>query len=249
MSDELENVDTNEEAPVEEVAEEKAAEAPEAAEEAGDAPKKKKGKGKLVLLVVVIVVVLLFGGVGVVYATQHDNPQFCNLICHTPMDPYVQSYMDGTSVNAAQADFDGDLGVTIHANSDQDIVCLTCHTDGIDTQIQEGIAWVTGGYNLPLELTLTLKEPEKHQRDAEAMCLQSGCHEGIESLADLKEATSHLKRNVHDSHNGDQNCTNCHQMHEQSVNNCTQCHSDSETPDGWLTYTEQQKQIKESENA
>lgn len=239
MSNEVENVDEGTE------------EVTDAATELNEDSNKpkKKGKGKIILLTVVIVLVLLFGGVGVVYATQHDNPQFCNAICHTPMDPYVESYMNGTSVNAAQTDLEYPLSVTLHKDSDQDIVCLTCHDDGLDTQISEGISWISGNYTLPLELTMTLKEPQKHQRSAQAMCLRSGCHDGIESLEDLKASTADLKRNVHDSHNGDQDCTNCHQTHEQSVVQCTQCHSDAEVPDGWLTYNEQQKQIKEASNA
>lgn len=236
MSDEVESTEVSPE------------ETPDTTDVSDDKAKKpkKKGKGRIIILTVVIVVVLLFGGVGVVYATQHDNPEFCNAICHTPMDPYVASYMDGTSVNAAQADLQYPLGVTNHKNSDQDIVCLTCHTDGIDTQIQEGLAWISGNYTLPLKLTLTVKEPGEHQRSGIEMCLRPECHEGIGSLDDLKKSTADLKRNVHDSHNGDQDCTTCHQQHEQSVVMCTQCHADAEVPDGWLTYNEQQKQIKEA---
>ena len=211
---------------------------------------KKKGKGRVVLLAVVIAVVLLFGGGGIVYATQHSNPQFCNLICHVPMTPYVESYMDGTSVNAQQVDLDAPLGVVNHRDSDQDVVCVTCHTDGIETQIQEGIAWVTGNYTLPLELTMTAREPkDAHQRSGVETCLDAGCHEGISSLDDLKKFMADQVRNPHQNHNGDQNCTICHQQHEQSVLFCTQCHDDMEVPDGWLTYDEKQKQIKEAKTS
>jgi hypothetical protein len=226
------------------------AEAPGATAADGKAakPPKKRGKARIIILVVVIVVVLLFGGGGVVYATQHANPQFCNVVCHTPMDPYVNSYMEGVSVNAQQTDLEYPLDITAHKDSDQDIVCLTCHTDGIDAQIQEGIAWVSGDYSVPLEeLTLTVKPPTApHQRSGIDTCLTAGCHEGISSLDELKESTSDQKRNPHESHNGDMNCTNCHQMHAQSVLFCTQCHADAVVPDGWLTYAEQQKQIKEA---
>jgi hypothetical protein len=217
-----------------------------------DKPKKpkKRGKAKIVILAVVIVVVLLFGGGGAVYATQHSNPAFCNVVCHTPMDPYVASYQNGTSINPLQTGLTAPLSVTIHKDAGQDIVCVTCHTDGLDTTIGEGISWLTGDYSVPLEnLTLTLKEPKEHQRAAVETCLRSGCHEGISSLEDLKASTADLKRNPHDSHNGDQDCTTCHQTHEQSVAWCTQCHADATIPDGWLTYTEQQKQIKEAKDA
>ena len=217
-----------------------------------DAPvKRKRSKGLIALVTVAIVVVVLAGGGGVAYATQHDNPQFCNLICHVPMDPYVQSYTDNISVNSQQANLHYPLGVTQHKESDQELVCVDCHTDGIDTQIQEGIAWVTGNYTLPLELTLTVKDPKPNavrQRSGITTCLTAGCHDGIASLDDLKAATSDRVRNPHDSHNGDINCTNCHQQHEQSVLYCAQaaCHTDVEVPDGWLTYDEKQKQIKEA---
>lgn len=205
---------------------------------------KKRGRARMVILVIAIVVVLLFGSVGVVYATQHSNPQFCNLVCHTPMDAYVSSYMDGTSVNAQQTSLEAPLDVTVHRDSGQDIVCVTCHTDGIDTQIAEGVAWVTGNYTQPLTpLEMTVKDPsDAHQRNGITTCLTSGCHEGIDSLESLKESTADLDRNVHDSHLGAQDCTTCHQMHEQSVNYCTQCHADSEVPEGWLTYSQYQAQ-------
>ncbi len=223
---------------------------PAASTNTEETPKKvkQKGKGKIILLVVVIVVVLLFGGGGIVYATQHSNPQFCNLICHVPMDPYVASYMDGTSVNPAQTDAVGALDITAHKESDQALVCVNCHMEGIESQIQEGIAWVSGNYTQPLEgFELSAKEePKEGEKSGIEYCLRPECHEGIGSLADLKESTSDLKRNPHESHNGDQNCTNCHQIHEQSMMMCTQCHADAEVPDGWLTYAEKQQQIKEA---
>jgi len=208
---------------------------------------KKKGKARLIILVIVIVLVLLFGGTGVVYATQHSNPLFCNAICHSPMNPYVESYFDGVSINPLQTDLKYPLGVNVHR--DNDVVCVDCHTDGLGIQINEGIAWITGNYPQPLNpLVMTIREPNApHQRSGITTCLNEGCHEGISSLDDLKASTADLKRNVHDNHNGAQNCSLCHQMHEQSTVFCTQCHADAPMPDGWLTYVEQQKQIKELE--
>jgi len=214
-----------------------------------DSKPKKRGKARLIILVIVIVIVLLFGSAGVVYATQHSNPLFCNAICHSPMNPYVESYLEGTSLSPLQTDLEYPLGVVVHRDSDQQVVCVDCHTDGLDIQISEGISWVTGSYPTPLNpLIMTIREPNgPHQRSGIETCLNEGCHEGISSLDDLKASTADLKRNVHDSHNGAQNCTICHSMHEQSTVFCTQCHADAVVPDGWLTYSEQQKQIRELE--
>jgi len=245
MSDEIENSEPIEDELAGETTE-------EAAEEAAtpDKAKKKKGKSRIIILSVVIVFVLLAGGFGIIYATQHANPEFCNAICHVPMDPYVKSFMEGTSVNAQQTDLQHPLGVVVHRDSDQGIVCLTCHDDGIDAQIQEGLSWLTGNYTLPLQLTITVREPNQpHQRNGITFCLREGCHEGISSLDDLKESTADQTRNPHESHNGDMNCSVCHQMHQQSVSFCTQCHADALVPDGWMTFSEQQRQIKEANSA
>ena len=235
MSNEVEN---NETAPEEEPI--------TSTEETSNKPKK-KGKGRVILLTVVIAVVLLCGGGGIVYATQHDNPQFCNAVCHVPMTPYVESFMDGTSVNPQQTDLNGPISLAVHIENNEDMSCLTCHDDGIASQIQEGITWVTGNYTLPLELTMTIKEPTAaHQRSGITTCLESGCHAGITTLDDLKKATADDHRNPHDSHNGAQDCSSCHQMHEQSVQTCSQCHGDTHIPDGWISYNDKQKQIKEA---
>ncbi|MDR2382133.1 MAG: cytochrome c3 family protein [Bifidobacteriaceae bacterium] len=214
-------------------------------------PKKKSGKGRIVLITLGVVIVLMVGGGGGVYATQHSNPSFCNAICHTPMDPYVKSYKEGTSTNPLQVDLAAPLSVRVHMDSDQDIACITCHDDGIGEQLREGKAWITGDYVSPLEpKTLTVGEPKvEGQMNGVTFCLREGCHVGVETLDELKEVLSDRKRNPHDSHNGTLNCTECHRTHEQSVLWCSQCHADAEVPEGWLTYSEQQKQIKEAEEA
>ena len=206
--------------------------------EDGKPQKKKRGVGLKVLMVVAAVFVVLIGAGGVAYGVFHNNPGFCNLICHTPMDPYVASYQENTSVNPAQTDSSALLSVTIHKDSDQQITCLGCHQDGISEQIQEGMAWVTGNYEIPLEMRLIYKQPKADSNDKSGVdfCLREGCHEGVSSLEDLKASTSDRYRNPHDNHNGNLNCYVCHQTHEQSVLFCTQCHNEVELPDGWLTY-------------
>jgi len=95
-------------------------------------------------------------------------------------------------------------------------------------------------------MKIKAKEPKEGEaaKNGVEFCLREGCHEGIASLEDLKAATADDSRNPHQSHLGDQDCSNCHQTHEQSVNVCTQCHTDAPLPDGWLNYSEQQQQVK-----
>jgi hypothetical protein len=201
---------------------------------------------------------LVGGGAGVYFGT-HDQPGFCNFICHTPMDPYVASYNDGTSILPIQAEAQAEaaqagtpivLSVTLHKESDQQLNCLDCHEPTMSEQITEGIKWISGDYSVPLAgFEVVPSTPREGQKAAEEFCLREGCHEGIASLEDLKKATADEHRNPHNSHNGDQACTKCHQTHEQSVMWCTQCHGDSTVPDGWLTYQEQQSQQKKAEEA
>ena len=61
-------------------------------EDAQAAPKK-KGK-KLPIILGVVAVVIVAAGAG--FFVWHEQPTFCNAICHTPMDAYVETYVDGT---------------------------------------------------------------------------------------------------------------------------------------------------------
>ncbi|MDR2381440.1 MAG: cytochrome c3 family protein [Bifidobacteriaceae bacterium] len=211
--------------------------------------KKKKGKGRVILISVGAAFILLAGGGGGVYATQHSNPSFCNAICHTPMDPYVESFKEGTSVNPLQTELTAPISVTLHKESDQQLVCVTCHNDGLDVQLREGKNWITGDYVYPFaDRVLKAGEPKlEGQWNGITFCLREGCHVEAESLEELKVVLADQHRNPHDSHNGTLDCTVCHQTHQQSVMWCTQCHADAVVPEGWLTYTEQQKQLKEAE--
>ena len=65
-------------------------ETPEVAPETSPAPKKKKNKLAIVGIVVGVIVVL---GIGLF--VWHEQPSFCNAICHTPMDAYGDTYLKG----------------------------------------------------------------------------------------------------------------------------------------------------------
>jgi len=200
-------------------------------------PVKKQRKGRAALLAAVIVVVLVFGGAVAVYATQHDNPAFCNAVCHTPMDPYVASYQTGASVNSDQAADAPLLSVTVHkqAVEGSEIKCLSCHNDGLDAQISEGMSWISGSYTYPLEpLEIVSGEARDGQKNGAEFCLRPECHTGITSVEELVQATDVGLRNPHDTPHGKySDCSGCHQMHEQSVNACAYCHPDAPLPEGW----------------
>lgn len=53
-----------------------------------------KGRKGLIVTVVAIVVIAL-AGAG--FWVWHQQPSFCNAICHRPMDRYVETYESGNS--------------------------------------------------------------------------------------------------------------------------------------------------------
>jgi flagellar basal body-associated protein FliL len=217
----------------------------EAADEEAKPKKKKMKLGVKILIIVAAVIVVLGAGGGGGYLAVHDQPWFCNFICHTPMDPYVASYEEGVSINPLQTE-GVILSVTLHKDSDQQLNCLKCHEPEMSEQIEEGLKWVTGDYELPVEMKIVAGEPKEGSgnKSGPTFCRREGCHTDVSSIEELKAVTAEQHRNPHDSHLGNQDCSNCHQTHEQSVMMCTQCHADAQVPEGWLTYQDQQKQIK-----
>jgi hypothetical protein len=201
----------------------------------GFTEKPKKKKSKKVLLIVLIVLVVLIGGGTAGFLVWHEQPTFCNAICHTPMDPYVESYENNVSIREAQADSGTTLSVTYHKTSAQEVNCLDCHVPTIEEQVTEGMKWITGDYEVPLPLM---------EYDGEKFCLRAECHDGITNREELGQSTADLDRNPHNNHLGKIACSQCHRIHEQSIMLCTQCHGDSEVPEGWLTYSEAQAQAK-----
>lgn len=174
--------------------------------------KKKSKKRKRLIIIAVIVVVLVAGVIGALI--WHEQPTFCNAICHTPMDGYVESYYSG----------DENLLVTTHARAGK--TCLNCHIPTIEQQINEGVKWVTGDYVFPLE-TMEYED---------SFCLNEACHNLTRD--DLIEKTSSMEFNPHVAQHGEIACGECHKVHDQSVLYCSQCHADAEVPEGWLTAAE-----------
>ena len=121
-------------------------------EPAKDAKKARSGKKKWPIVVGVVAVVLVAAGAG--FFVWHEQPSFCNAICHTPMDAYAESYIDGSHDKygnelteesdkmAMMAYYHG------HTTEGETTNCLGCHVPTLGEQITEGMHWVTGSLRL-----------------------------------------------------------------------------------------------------
>lgn len=167
---------------------------------------------KKIILIAALIVVVIGAGGGIYMLKASDNPEFCSS-CHI-MEPYYESWNDSN------------LLAHKHAISEDKLECHDCHEPNLSTQIEEGIKFVTGNYQDPLE-------KREFSRD---FCLE--CHDDWDSIV---EATDFEDSNPHDSHNGEQECNVCHNMHRQSVVMCAQCHFFSwieQLDDSWTTDVE-----------
>ena len=207
-------------------------------------PTKKKGKRLLIVLAVLAVIGV---GAGIGGWIWHEQPSFCNAICHVPMDAFYETFMEESGVagldkwgNAVEEPASM-LAVT-HRESGED--CLACHVPTIGEMVSEGLAWIPGNYYFPLyERTVEdLTEARKIENDQ--FCLNKDCHhvtadgKAIESRQDLISATaSYGKRNPHVDMHSRSECSDCHKAHRASVNACSECHNDAPIPKGWLTTT------------
>ena len=72
----------------------------------------------------VVAVVMVAAGVG--FWTWHEQPSFCNAICHEPMDNYVEGYFN-----------DATLMANTHKKR-ADVTCLECHEAKLSEQVAEG---------------------------------------------------------------------------------------------------------------
>lgn len=157
-----------------------------------------------------VLVVLVLVGAGL--WNWHEQPSFCNSVCHQPMDPYVEGY------------YSKDPGKLAAVHEGAEITCLDCHKPTIAQQAGEAASWLSGGYALPLE-----------QRSFDdGFCLNPACHDLDRS--DLAEATDHLKYNPHSDYHETLACGECHKAHEASVLECSRCHGDALIPDNWRVY-------------
>jgi nitrate/TMAO reductase-like tetraheme cytochrome c subunit len=161
---------------------------------------------KKTALILVALVVIIGGGTGAVLMKASQKPAFC-MACHN-MQPYYDSWHDSN------------LLAKKHAEAD--ITCHDCHEESIPAKINEGIKYVSGNYETPLE---------KRDFGTRDFCLE--CHD----FPEVKNKTNFEESNPHDSHNGEQECNTCHSMHQESQVMCAQCHTfvwAYELNDGWI---------------
>lgn len=161
-----------------------------------EAAPKKKGK-KWPIVVGVVVVVLIAAGAG--FWVWHEQPSFCNAICHTPMDPYLPTYEAEPGQPATDkwgndvADASGMMAAVHRVSKDQggaEATCVSCHVPTIGEQVSEGMNWITGNYYYPLEERDLEQLVEARGIEKDAFCLNESCHNLTRD--DLIQATSNL---------------------------------------------------------
>ncbi len=178
-------------------------------------PKRKVKRGWIVAGVVAAVIVV--AGVG--FWVWHETPGFCNSVCHSPMDSYVESY------------YSGDKGMLVTAHADADENCLSCHEPVMTEQVGEAMKWVSDDYPMTPDGT---KLATGKDFASEEFCAKSGCHNMDEVVAKTWGFEGNDEKfNPHSSHQDlALECGDCHKAHETSVLVCEECHA-LNMPEGW----------------
>lgn len=227
-------------------------EATSAPETGTPAPEKKKApkrtRKQRQIIIGVVAAVVIVAGAG--FMVWHEQPSFCNAICHTPMDPYLPTYeaepgqpaMDKWGNNVSNA---SSMLAATH-RVDADATCMKCHVPTLGEQVSEGVSWLTGNYDVAVNETYTGGVPfERETEDltaargieADEFCLNESCHNLTRD--ELAEKTSYMTRNVHVAEHDKLECSDCHKAHRSSVVYCSKCHDDSTIPEGWITVAEE----------
>ena len=116
-------------------------------------------------------------------------------VCHN-MDSYYDSYAE--------------KGLLANKHAEEGVTCHDCHTEPLSESVHKGVKYVTGDYEDPLE---------KRDFGTREFCTE--CH----AFDEVKETTDFAEGNPHSSHNGDQECSTCHSMHQPSEVMCQECHT------------------------
>ena len=183
-----------------------------------DAAPKRDGKRRWPIVVGVIAVVLVCAGAG--FFAWHNQPSFCNAICHEPMDYYVEGYYSEAPQGHASL---------AAAHAQEGVTCLQCHEATIEAQVNEGTAWISGAYAVNGDGSL---QPQLITADKK-QCVVAGCHEWEDVVAATQDWGGTPGVNPHASHQGEAiDCSNCHSVHGTSVMYCNACH-DYQVPAGW----------------
>lgn len=197
----------------------------------GRARAKSGKRRRLPVVVGIVAVVAAVSGVG--FWNWHEQPSFCNSICHSPMDAYVDGYYNGESILA-------------HAHYNADVTCLQCHPAKLDQQMEEAAVWVRGDFKTDSQGMLV---HNGLSFSAEG-CLNEGCHDYESIKASTEDYGGEVGVNPHYSHQfygggeinaveymSDENgfamdCSLCHSSHGTSSLYCNTCH-DFKVPEGW----------------
>lgn len=166
--------------------------------------------------IVIATVAVVFVAAGVGFTVWHEQPSFCNAVCHEPMDAYVDGYLENDALLASD-----------HRKAD--VSCLQCHEPSIEEQVAEGMSWLRGDYRMGESGMLATVGVTA---DA-GQCAKSGCHDFEEVVASTENWAGEAGVNPHDSHQGVAiDCSNCHSVHGSSYMYCNTCH-DYSLPSGW----------------
>lgn len=227
-----------------------------AVEAAAEKPASKKRKTLPIIIGCTVVAVIALAGAG--FMVWHEQPTFCNAICHDPMDPYVATLTDGSMDKygndlASDAEKKSMLAYA-HANVEtgETVECLGCHVPTLGEQISEGIAWVTGDYSVEgtnalgqayLESRTLDDLVEARGLEPDQFCLNEACHANEDGSAMTRDdlvaltADEFGEFNPHEAVHEELSCSTCHKAHTQSTNYCSDCHeTEAKIPEGWLSY-------------
>lgn len=223
----------------------------------GNPQPKRKSHRRGGIIAGVVAAVVVVAGIGAF--VWHEQPSFCNAICHTPMDGYLETYEATPGESATdkwgnQVDNAQGMLSAVHRVEDGD-TCLSCHVPTLGEQIGEATAWASGNYTLVAndQVGTGASLLERNTTDltaargtsADSFCLNESCHNF--TRADLTEMTKVESdnpairiRNPHSWKHAEQACTDCHKAHRASVLICTECHAEMEVPEGWISMQEAQ---------
>ena len=217
-----------------------------------DSPKPRKRNHKGLIILGSVAGIIAIAAVGLLI--WHNQPSFCNAICHTPMDPYGDTYFQEVGVAGVDKwgnEVESTSGMMCVTHRAAGLGCMDCHVPTLSEQVGEGIAWVTGNYEVVgnstypagvlTERDLTQLVAARGLDSGDDFCLNPDCHDTDRAgLISLSMEVSRV-RNPHSMPHQDYECSDCHKAHRSSVNQCSGCHADAPIPEGWLTVSEEKK--------